>query len=532
MPKTSLPNARILIVDDEETNVMLLEAILQREGYTNFKSTRDPRQVIDLFREVDPDLILLDLMMPEMSGFEVMEQIQPLVPPESFLPILILTADATAGAKRQALSGHATDFLTKPFDNSEVALRIRNLLHLRRLHCELASHKEHLEELVRERTRELRQALVQLQTAQEHLVQQERLSAFGTMASGVAHDFNNVLSIVLGFGELVLADLHQHPELRENAEAMRTIITAARDGARMVTRLREFYRPSGEDPWELVDLAELAGQAITLTEPKWKAQAHQRGISITAGAEIAPVQPVCGHAAELREVLTNLIFNAVDAMPKGGEIVVRVCDLGEEIALEVADTGIGMTEEVRRRCLEPFFTTKGEEGTGLGLAMVYGIVQRHRGTLKIESEPGRGTNFCLRFPAQPPPAQAGATADIRLARPLTILVVDDDPFIGEILTQLLAHDCHVAQSVTSGNEALERIRDACFDLMITDQAMPGMTGRDLASSVKTISPRTGVILLTGFGAEEQPTENGEIDLVVGKPVTQEALRLAIAKVAA
>lgn len=522
---------RILIVDDEPVNVQVLERLLRKTSNFVFRSTNDPREVFAIFSDFAPDLILLDLRMPFLDGLAVMEQLRPLIPAGMFLPILVLTADATPESKLRALEAGATDFLTKPFDHAEVMLRIRNLLHTRYLHVQLATYNEHLEAVVRERTSELRQSLSNLQSAQNQLVQQERLSALGTMASGIAHDFNNALGLILGFAELLLAD-SEDPRPQNRREYLKIIITAAQDGASMVNRLREFHRRPDEDDFlEFVDMNELVRQAIGLTEPKWKGQAQGRGITISVKMESQPVLPVSGNAAELREMLTNLIFNAVDAMPSDGVVTLRTSTEGDRVVVEVADSGSGMTEEVRRRCLEPFFTTKGEQGTGMGLAMVYGIAQRHQATMTIDSEPGCGTTFRFCFPASLPPDSTSKVSVVELAHPLKILLVDDEPFIREIITWYLVQDCHRVEAVSGGHEALARARAENFDLVITDQAMPEMSGGALAVALKEILPKTPVILLTGFGESEKPEESGNvIDLVVGKPITIETLRHAIVRV--
>jgi CheY-like chemotaxis protein len=283
-----------------------------------------------------------------------------------------------------------------------------------------------------------------------------------------------------------------------------------------------------------VDLNVLAEQAVSLTEPLWRAQALKSGIVIQVqviGEKNIP--PVAGDPAELREVLTNLIFNAVHAMPEGGTITLRTRTDGVHLVLEVSDTGKGMTEEVRHRCLEPFFSTKGDKGTGLGLAMVYGIAQRHHAHMEITSQVGVGSTFSFRFPTQERCGDHPETSSIQWARPLKILVVDDQPFIAEIVTLLLTEDLHAAQSVCYGSEALERIQADHFDLLITDQAMPEMTGGQLAASVKALSPDTKIILLTGFGATQEPVEGADaIDLVLAKPVTKGALRIALGTVTA
>jgi CheY-like chemotaxis protein/anti-sigma regulatory factor (Ser/Thr protein kinase) len=347
----------------------------------------------------------------------------------------------------------------------------------------------------------------------------------------VAHDFNNALSLILGYSEILLAE-EERLTPAERLHFTRTIITAAKDSARMIERLREFYRPSDEEEvWEHVDLAQLVREAVTLTEPKWRGQAEQRGVAISVQLEVEAVPSIAGNAAELREALTNLIFNAVDAMPDGGKIVLRVRPEETGVLVEVQDSGTGMSEEVRQRCLEPFFTTKGDKGTGLGLAMVYGIAQRHHATLQLESAIGQGTTFRFRFAKEERPPGQGEDVPVYLSHPLNILVVDDQPFICEIMEQYLAQDCHQAEAFTSGEEALARLRQKKFDLVITDLAMPDLTGGQLALAAREIDPQLRIILLTGFGRDERPEEGSEaIDLVLGKPVTLEALRHALAEV--
>ena len=257
------------------------------------------------------------------------------------------------------------------------------------------------DEALQESNRQLQDALGKLKSAQEQVVRQERLSALGTMASGIAHDFNNSLTAILGGSELLL----QRPEYLGDKETTRSYIEmmniAAQDAGKVVNRLREFYRHREENEFFVpVNINDLVGEAIALTEPKWKVEAEAQGVSVDVRTDLQEVPPIAGNAAELREALTNLIFNAVDAMPRGGTITIRTYRDDGYVVLEIGDTGTGMTEEVRRRCLEPFFTTKGEHGTGLGLSMVYGILQRHQGTIDIETEVGKGTTFIIRLPVQ------------------------------------------------------------------------------------------------------------------------------------
>ncbi len=556
--RTTLAKAKILIVDDEAANVRLLERILDLIGCppTQIVSTTDSARASALFREFRPDLVLLDLHMPPPDGFALLDAFKQVTgeAETAAVPVLALTADINPKTKHRALTAGARDFLVKPIDQPEVILRIKNLLENRFLQRELQDQNGRLEGLVRERTAQLEMTLTQLKEAQQGAIKHERLNALGTMAAGVAHDFNNALTLIHGYSELLLAstqrvrpgDAEPAPE-RQDSKYVRTIMLASRDAASVVTRLRAFYRPDdGAEVRVPVQLCHLIDQAISLTAPRWLDEARARGRSIEVCREVGDLPPLEGDPAELREMLTNLIFNAVDAQPQGGTITLRALaeEGGQGIRLEVSDTGTGMTEEVRRRCLEPFFTTKGDAGTGLGLSAVYGIIQRHGGAIEIESEPGQGTCFQISLPAAPPdrdPAPAGATeppeAEVPVGpdatRTLRILVVDDQPVICSLLREHLERDGHQVVTAGDGTEALTAFHAAPFDLLLTDQAMPGMNGQALAAAIKEAKPSTPVILLSGFGDMlGAPTPGGDVDLILSKPVTLLELRRAIAGVLA
>src|SRR3989454_10990960 len=277
--------------------------------------------------------------------------------------------------------------------------------------------------------RMLEETLVQLKTTQQQMLQQERLRAMGQMASGIAHDFNNLLSPIVGFAELLM----RSPDLpQETTKTYAQLInTAALDAASVIRRLRELYRDRGETPVDgSVDLGRCIDEVVALTQPRWKNQALGQGIAIRVDTRVAGSPVIQGDAAGIREMLANLIFNAVDAMPEGGTITVRARAEGAEVRLEVSDTGTGMSDEVRQRCLEPFFSTKGQHGTGLGLSLVHATVERHGGTLTVESEPGRGSMFIVRLPIRHKSAAAGADVELQESlRPLHILLVDDDPLV-------------------------------------------------------------------------------------------------------
>jgi signal transduction histidine kinase len=412
--------------------------------------------------------------------------------------------------------------LSKPVDKI-VASSVQNV-----------TRRKQAEEDLREANRELEKALLDLKASQQQVIQQERLSAIGQMASGIAHDFNNTLMPILGFTEVLLNDAAVLDDKKETRHCLEMVRTSAKDAANVVSRLREFYRPAETDEeFPVVDLARIIEQAVALTEPKWRHQAQANGATIHVSTDFKAFPTVAGEESALREVLTNLIFNAVDAMPDGGSISLQTSIEDGQAFLRVSDTGAGMTEPVRKRCLEPFFSTKGERGTGLGLSMVHGIVERHRGKLDIQSAVGQGTTFIIRLPlAEIAPVQEAALQSANGSKPrFNVLIVDDDPRVREVMSTYMRCDGHRFATAASGREALEKFRLSHFDLVILDRAMPEMSGEQTARSIKQVDQSVPVIMLTGIGAlsETANAEPRSVDVVLNKPITMDALRRTMDK---
>jgi signal transduction histidine kinase/ActR/RegA family two-component response regulator len=407
-------------------------------------------------------------------------------------------------------------------------------------HVALAAHQAQLYAALKGAYDELRQT-------QQAVMQQERLSALGQMASGIAHDINNALSPVALYTESLLrteSSLSPH-----GRESLATIQRAVEDVAQTVTRMREFYRQREPQLVLLpVDINRVLRDILYLTRARWRDIPQQRGVVIRASVDLAPEQPtILGVESELREALINLIFNAVDAMPEGGALVLRsrltesglmtgTVTASRRVVLEVADTGLGMDAETERRCFEPFFTTKGERGTGLGLAMVYGMTQRHRGDIGIESASGSGTTVRLTFAAAD-----RVTVDVEPDPPavqsnhLRVLAIDDDPLLLKSLSDALSAEGHEVTTAHGGQAGIDlfgqaRCDQVPFDVVITDLGMPHIDGRQVANHVKTESPGTRVILLTGWGSRlvevgDAPTT---VDRVMNKPPKLSELRGVLA----
>ena len=425
-----------------------------------------------------------------------------------------------------------------------VGSQFGRVLDRRRLDEALREANEELESRVADRTVELsganesleesnnrlEETLVELRNTQEHVAQQERLSALGTMASGIAHDFNNALSPILGYSGFLLEDADQFDET--TVKYLRVISTSAEDAAAVVGRLKDFYRQrEGSELMMPVDINDVVARVISLTQPRWRDMAQAKGIDIQLTTQLADNLPeVSGDEAELRTALGNVVFNAVDAMPDGGTITLRTYQDGEEIVLEVTDTGTGMSDDVLRRAMEPFFSTKDDQGTGMGLAMVYGTLQRHNGKLEVQSEVGQGTSVGFRLPIQTEYREIPTTLVAEpLPAGLRFLVVDDEQRVRDMVGDFLRREGSTVETATNGRDALEKFHRDKFDLVITDRGMPEMNGDALAAAIKEAAPNTPIIMLTGFGemmisAGEKPAG---VDRILGKPVTPAALRQAV-----
>src|SRR5947208_3533194 len=518
MDEQTLKAARILIVDDEAANVRLLERLLEREGYTNLKSTTDARQTLPLYAEFHPDLVLLDLAMPHMDGFQVLERIRPLVPPKAYFPVLVLTADVTVEAKRRMLESGAKDFLTKPFDHVEVLLRIRNLLETRLLHQELARHNESLEEVVRERT--------------QQLIQTEKLATMGELLAGVAHELNNPLTVVIGQTHL----LREGEAGGSLVQRARKIHAAADRCVRIVRNFLALARQHTPERRE-VRLNDVAREAVELLAYELRTGNVEVVLDLT---EDLPT--LWADAHRLHQVLVNLIVNAQHAMrgvtsARRLTLTTRFDRERDRVWLEVGDTGSGLPPEIRARIFERFFTTKPTgQGTGLGLSLCQGIAEEHGGTITVESAPGRGAKFRIELPVVAPPTAAVEPAAAVPPSAMTsksILVVDDESEIAAVLAEMLQRAGHRVEIAANGAMGLEMLERRGYDLILTDTKMPVLDGVEFYRALERRFPQlcrrlifvTGDLLdpekrsflaATGAPCMEKPFDLDEVRRVVDR----------------
>ncbi len=559
----SADTIQVLLIEDNEEHVQFLTQLLASvEGRFRTVSVDTLEAGLARLSQQRFGLILLDLTLPDSDGLETFIRV---IENAREIPIVVLSGINDVGLAVETVQLGAQDYLVKGHvDNNLLVRSLQYAIERKRIQLQLKHAYEELELRVQERTaalrdtnqrlqkeigerkkaeeatlqsnRQLAAALGQLKAAQDEIVERERMLALGRMANGIAHDFNNTLAPIVGFSELLL----MKPEILSDKAKARTYLemihTASKDSARVVSRLREFYRYRDKDEiFTPVVLNDVILQVISLTQPRWKDQALAAGINIEIRSELGNVPTVPGNEAEIRETIMHLVFNAIDAISKRGVITIRSEVQGRWAVVTVTDNGVGMTEEVRKKCLEPFFTTKLDQGTGLGLGSVYGTLRRHDGDIDIQSEPDRGTSVAISLPLE---RLERAPDSSRLVVPtsngaLRILVVEDEPLVREVIGVYLAEDKHEVITASDGREGLEKFKSlGAFDLVLTDRAMPEMNGDQLASEIKKVKPGQPVILLTGFGdlmmgAGERPDG---VNMIVSKPFTLTTLRGAISKV--
>jgi signal transduction histidine kinase len=391
------------------------------------------------------------------------------------------------------------------------------------LYDRVSTEAERLEKMVQERTQEVL-------ALQEARARERRLAAVGQLAAGVMHDVNNALNPIMAAAYLLQASATNPDKVRDYADR---IAKAAETGAATAARVGRFIRqePLQGESEELVDLSQVCDEVVAMTRPLWAERA--KGGVIRFERDLANGAMVRGIAGELRESLLNLVQNALDAMAGGGTLAIRTYPAANDVNVEVRDTGIGMSAEVRERAFEPFFTTKGKAGTGLGLAEVYGIVKRHRGHAEIESMPGVGTTVRLVFPvAVVGGAVSAAEQKPRQRAPRNVLLVEDHTDSREFMQALLESDGHTVDTVTCVRDATAKLEAAAknggvpYHVLVTDIGLPDGSGWDLIAVVRERWPGVRIGVVTGW--EPRATAGSEGDFVLRKPVRTSELLAQVA----
>ena len=350
----------------------------------------------------------------------------------------------------------------------------------------------------------------------ERAARADKLRALGQLASGVAHDFNNSLAAILGRAQLLRRQIDE-PALVRNLDIIQT---AAEDAAATVRRIQTFARKSAVKEFELVDVAGLLNDAIEITRTRWQNEARIRGLEYDVRLNTEQGQFTYGSASELREVFVNMIVNAVDAMPRGGKLIITCRRNDERLQLHFSDNGMGMPDDVQQKIFEPFFSTKGAHGTGLGLSVSYSIIERHSGSISVVSKPGAGTNFTIDLPSVAAETSSeDPSTELSDALTLKILVVDDEEPVRETLAEMLVAVNHQVELAGSGQEAVEKLQRGGFDFVFTDLAMPEMDGWETARLIRKYWPGLKIVLVTGYGPTTTPPPGEEdlVDAIIGKP---------------
>lgn len=382
---------------------------------------------------------------------------------------------------------------------------------------------------------EVRALLDELTASYHRTVQQERLRAFREMAGEVAHDFNNTLSGILARAQLLLADV-QDPDVRRS---LRMIEQVALEGAWVVRRFQDFSRTRPARPFQPVDLNQLVEEIANSARSRWSQQLTARGIVGEVRAEIGAVPMVSGDMAELRQVLTSMALNALDAMPEGGNLTFRTGREAGRVFCQVVDTGIGMSERTRLHVFDPFFTTKREKGKGFGLSGAYAVVDRHSGEITVESEPGKGAVFTIWLPVgtdavEPLPALTRPAPPVTPPAPkpvpgAKILVIDDSEEVREVLRELLSRHGYTVVTSPDGESGLVELEARSFDLAMIDLGLPGISGLEVAQRLKSRWPATRVALMTGYGDRmgSEDVKSKGVDFVLAKPFSLDQLRSVV-----
>jgi PAS domain S-box-containing protein len=374
---------------------------------------------------------------------------------------------------------------------------------------------------------ELEHAYEELKKAHEHMVQTEKLRAMGEMASGIAHDFNNMLAVILGRTQLLMDDVKD----KKVKKAMQIIENAALDAAKTVKRLQESARKRPERAFEQLVVNQVVEDVLTMIEPRLTELEQTKRITIKVEKELEKVEMISGDAAELREALLNILFNATDAMPNGGKLTVKIWQDNEWVQISIKDTGVGIPEKIKNRIFEPFFTTKASKGSGLGLSVTYGIIARHGGMIKFDSVVDQGTTFYIKLPL----AVETAKKEIKKGKAVkansaNILAVDDEPEVLKALVMNLEHLGHWVKGFTSGAEAIKAFKDGNYNLVITDLGMPEVSGWDVTHAIKEIKPDTPVLMITGWALELDEDQKKIVDGIIAKPFSRDSISSAIAQV--
>ncbi|MGC9318495.1 MAG: response regulator [Armatimonadota bacterium] len=519
--------ANIIVVDDEVGPRESLRMILNVEHQVRMAASG--QEALEMIREEPPDLVFLDIRMPEMDGTEVLGRIKDMAPE---VEVAMITAYAAVQSAQRAMRLGALDYITKPFGVTEVEAVVERALAKRREEREGRLLLEQLSSTISQLSDQLARTRGEGDHADDALARDLasahssiegqlnevlRLSSIGEVAAEVAHDLNNFLSTILFRIEIMLLDIDEtqglDPETLSNG--LRQIALAARDGGEALERISALSGSNPYEPTEKVDLNDILRESVELSKGRIDEPERYR-----VAFDLEDLPRIDGSPAGLRTVFTNLIINAFHALEENerpGEISICSYRGGDWVVAEVADNGVGMSEEVLARLPEPFFSTKGERGTGLGLTVAHKVVAQHCGSVDFDSAPGEGTTVTVHLPIHHSLAHDRAGS-------ATVMVVDDQEGMLVVTREVLQSSGYRVLTSKSGEEALQLFESAMRDpetgqpgVVITDLRMPGMLGTELATRIKQMAPSTRIIVLSAFLEEADPDDLSVADLALEKP---------------
>lgn len=529
----NLKNARILIVDDKQSNIDILVGLLEMQGYSQIKTTTDSRLVLSLFKSFAPDLILLDLMMPHLNGYQLMGQLKELIPQNTYLPVLVLTADTTAQAKQRALAGGAKDFVSKPFELAEVQLRIKNLLETRFLQQQLDNQNIFLEEKVKKRTAELENTIVELEIAKNRAEASDRLKT--AFMNNISHEIRTPLNGILGFASFII-----QPEITmEEKEVFFDILNQS--GKRLINTVTSFMDIS------LIVSGNMEVRPRQFDVFSLLTSVHQNFLVPCTKKNLEFIMQFPDNAENiflktdeemLQKSISYLVDNAIKFTSKGS-IAVGLEIKDNEVVLFVKDTGVGISKEAQGRIFDIFMqedvtSTRGYEGSGLGLSIAKGMMDLLGGRISLESAKNMGTTVFLTFPKNIITASVepkNRTITSKAGKIPFILIAEDDDYSYSHLEILLNNENKILRAV-NGREAVELCkRHTDLTHVLMDIKMPEMNGYEATLQIRQFNRDVVIIALTAFalsGDREKAIQAGCNDYIA-KPVKKDELEGLIVK---
>ncbi|MEI8048348.1 MAG: response regulator [Bacteroidota bacterium] len=528
MIDSTLKNANILIVDDQVANIEVLEELLELYHYTNVKTTTDPRKVVDLFKSFKPDLILLDLAMPFLSGFDVMEQLKSLVPANTLLPILVLTADVTHESKQRALREGASDFLTKPFDLVEVGLRIKNLLFTSYLLQLLGNQKDILEEKVKKRTSELQKTNVALMIARDKAEASDRLKT--AFMNNISHEIRTPLNGILGFAPMVLDPVYSAKDKQEFLEVLQI------SGKRLIQTVSDFMDISliASGNIEVRHDHFTVSEILSVLESQYLHDFANKNLQFTV--EIPSMLGLLVLNSDrllLNKILRHLLDNALKFTQKGS-VLLSVSHTGQSLTFGIKDTGIGISEKVIPSIFDHFTqedtsNTRNYEGSGLGLSITKGLAELLGGSISAESVKGEGSTFLFAIPhilSEPWAEKAETISPISMTEQKPVVLIVDDEYSGTLFLKSTLQNTFDLLFAKNGEEAVELCKsNPGIKLVLMDMKLPEMNGYIATRKIKEFRNDLPVVAVTAYAmaGDRKKCLDAGCDEYLSKPLSKNEL---------